>query len=193
MPPRPETQLQPDHEGRQFPTTEPRSSLPTTVDSPGAYLFRCWSGSCVSSILDCVQLSAVACDEASFVRARNPRLRTQRPFPLGTRNPVGLAGLLDGLLGRVLADEAHYQGLAHSSSSSWYSQPSRDLPDAKLICIQGSSVPYGASCSYHSVGRRSIWAPHHPTWGRMAIVDTKPFKLRVILQRIFVERPQVTG
>ena len=30
-------------------------------------------------------------------------------------------------------------------------------------------------------------------WGRMAIVDTKPFKLRVILQRIFVERPQVTG
>ncbi len=30
-------------------------------------------------------------------------------------------------------------------------------------------------------------------WGRMAIVDTKPFKLRVILHRIFVERPQVTG
>ena len=30
-------------------------------------------------------------------------------------------------------------------------------------------------------------------WGRMAIVDTKPFKLRVILRRIFVERPQVTG
>ena len=30
-------------------------------------------------------------------------------------------------------------------------------------------------------------------WGRMAIVDTKPFKLRVILDRIFVERPQVTG
>ena len=29
--------------------------------------------------------------------------------------------------------------------------------------------------------------------GRMAIVDTKPFKLRVILHRIFVERPQVTG
>ena len=27
----------------------------------------------------------------------------------------------------------------------------------------------------------------------MAIVDTKPFKLRVILHRIFVERPQVTG
>ena len=25
-------------------------------------------------------------------------------------------------------------------------------------------------------------------WGRMAIVDTKPFKLRVILHRIFVER-----
>ena len=30
-------------------------------------------------------------------------------------------------------------------------------------------------------------------WGRMAIVDTKPFKLRVILHRIFGERPQVTG
>ena len=30
-------------------------------------------------------------------------------------------------------------------------------------------------------------------WGRMAIVDTKPFKLRVILHRIFVERPQVIG
>ncbi len=36
--------------------------------------------------------------------------------------------------------------------------------------------------------------PNAPSeWGRMAIVDTKPFKLRVILQRIFVERPQVTG
>ena len=35
-----------------------------------------------------------------------------------------------------------------------------------------------------------VWATD---WGRMAIVDTKPFKLRVILHRIFVERPQVTG
>ena len=33
----------------------------------------------------------------------------------------------------------------------------------------------------------------YDVWGRMAIVDTKPFKLRVILHRIFVERPQVTG
>ena len=41
-------------------------------------------------------------------------------------------------------------------------------------------------------------APHYygqmyRSWGRMAIVDTKPFKLRVILHRIFGERPQVTG
>ena len=34
---------------------------------------------------------------------------------------------------------------------------------------------------------------NYEVWGRMAIVDTKPFKLRVILHRIFVERPQVTG
>ena len=38
-----------------------------------------------------------------------------------------------------------------------------------------------------------IMAAHQRNWGRMAIVDTKPFKLRVILHRIFVERPQVTG
>ena len=46
-----------------------------------------------------------------------------------------------------------------------------------------------------AVGGRSIRikATKREIWGRMAIVDTKPFKLRVILHRIFVERPQVTG
>ena len=49
--------------------------------------------------------------------------------------------------------------------------------------IPGTHYYYGAC----------VDADSDETWGRMAIVDTKPFKLRVILHRIFVERPQVTG
>ena len=47
---------------------------------------------------------------------------------------------------------------------------------------------YRDDCRAKSHGK-----PRAADWGRMAIVDTKPFKLRVILHRIFVEKPQVTG
>ena len=65
-------------------------------------------------------------------------------------------------------------------------------------CCARQQIPWhrGFECR-HRRGT-DYWNDHrHPytcrNWGRMAIVDTKPFKLRVILHRIFVERPQVTG
>ena len=53
-------------------------------------------------------------------------------------------------------------------------------------CIVGSNPTPSAKIEIATVVKAA-------SWGRMAIVDTKPFKLRVILHRIFVERPQVTG
>ena len=45
---------------------------------------------------------------------------------------------------------------------------------------------------FHYTPKHGSWL-NMAEWGRMAIADTKPFKLRVILHRIFGERPQVTG
>ena len=63
-----------------------------------------------------------------------------------------------------------------------------------LIRADGKNI-FIAECKFWSgpSGLRSALDQLLGYWGRMAIVDTKPFKLRVILQRIFVERPQVTG
>ena len=57
------------------------------------------------------------------------------------------------------------------------------------ICCGNSAMPSRQLATREWAWRRLPLSE----WGRMAIVDTKPFKLRVILHRIFVERPQVTG
>ena len=60
----------------------------------------------------------------------------------------------------------------------------RKVNDGKLLKPMGFKFDFDENAV--SVTKEDVW-------GRMAIVDTKPFKLRVILHRIFVERPQVTG
>ena len=69
-------------------------------------------------------------------------------------------------------------------------RPCRDQDGATSVDVRPWDVPVHGL--FHNEGlRRAILK--ELAWGRMAIVDTKPFKLRVILHRIFVERPQVTG
>ena len=67
----------------------------------------------------------------------------------------------------------------------WFSVGAENLVKAALVCnglVEGETQELGYPVFSDETD-----------WGRMAIVDTKPFKLRVILHRIFVERPQVTG
>ena len=75
---------------------------------------------------------------------------------------------------------------------------SEEFPRKTDAVVQGDSflgdlVPADFTILKPTVDMRLKLQVDGLEWGRMAIVDTKPFKLRVILHRIFVERPQVTG
>ena len=67
-----------------------------------------------------------------------------------------------------------------------------DGDKALVGAISGDGNVTDSGSAYAFVRSGTTWT-QQDEWGRMAIVDTKPFKLRVILHRIFVERPQVTG
>ena len=99
--------------------------------------------------------------------------------------------------------QGHRQGMRELFKRTVRTAVSLELVDLAMQAVDGTKMAANAAARWTYTGEqlhqllarveKSIADLEAQNWGRMAIVDTKPFKLRVILHRIFVERPQVTG
>ena len=104
---------------------------------------------------------------------------------------VGLAIL--AFSSPVFADDHTWQRPTECADEDRKVSGNRSTP-CKYVLPPLEKVEYIVHMVYPSCWEALVFRfPGLKPWGRMAIVDTKPFKLRVILHRIFVERPQVTG